>query len=120
MEQEISKISKKIRKIGKEKVRFIILYGSIVKSKNTSLSDIDFAVFFKGDKVERFNFRKRILGRVRDKCDIQIFQDLPLYIRKDIITNGKVLFFADYKEIFEIYYKTIKEFENFKPRLELY
>ncbi|MHA1379082.1 MAG: nucleotidyltransferase domain-containing protein [Candidatus Helarchaeota archaeon] len=84
-----------MRKIGKEKVRFVILYGSIVKSKNTSLSDIDFAVFFKGNKVERFNFRKKILGRVGGKNDIQIFQDLPLYIRKDIITNGKILFFAD-------------------------
>ncbi|NVM03745.1 MAG: nucleotidyltransferase domain-containing protein [Candidatus Helarchaeota archaeon] len=120
IEQRISKVVEKIKNIGGEKVRFIILYGSVIKRKLTNLSDIDIAVFYDDDKKERFKFRTKILGRISNGFDIQTFQDLPLYIQKDVISTGRVIYFFDYKEIFKIYMKTIKEFENFKPRLELY
>ena len=120
IEQIISEVVEKIKNIGGEKVRFIVLYGSVIKRKMTNLSDIDLAVFYDDNKYERFKFRTKILGRIRDGFDIQTFQDLPLYIQKDIISTGKVIYFSDYKEIFKIYMKTIKEFEHFKPRLELY
>ncbi len=120
LEQSISEVIKKIKDIGGERIKFIVLYGSAVKGKLTILSDIDLAVFYDGDKKERFEFRIKILGRIRNEFDIQTFQDLPLYIQKDIISTGKVICFRDYRETFEIFMKTIKEFETFKPRLELY
>ncbi|HLB71700.1 MAG TPA: hypothetical protein VJJ51_11710 [Candidatus Methanoperedens sp.] len=40
------------------------------------------------------------------------------YILRD--TLGKVIYYRDYKDIFNIFMKTIREFEDFKPRLELY
>ncbi len=110
----------RILEIGKEKVKFIVLYGSAAKGELTSLSDVDLAVFYDGGKKERFDFRVKILGRVGDKFDIQTFQDLPLYIQKDILTTGKLIHFRDYGEVFEVFMKTIREFEDFKPRLELY
>ena len=44
--------------------------------------------------------------------DVQIFQDLPLYIRKDVL-NGKLLYMKD-KSIYEIARNTIEEFEDFR------
>ncbi len=120
MEPEISIVIAKIRDIGGEKIKFIMLYGSAAKGESTSLSDIDLAVYYHGDKKERFDFRIKILGRVSDKFDIQIFQDLPLYIQNEILSTGKVIYYRDYKEIFNIFMKTIREFEDFKPRLQLY
>lgn len=116
----IMNVINRILEIGKEKVKFIVLYGSAAKGELTSLSDVDLAVFYDGDKKERFDFRVKVLGRVGDKFDIQTFQDLPLYIQKNVLATGKVIYFRDYGEVFRIFMKTIREFEDFKPRLELY
>ena len=118
-EHSIPDVIEKIRDIGKDKVRFV-LYGSAAKGKLTKLSDLDIAVFFNGNKSEKFEFRKKILGRVSNEFDIQIFQDLPLYVQKDILSTGKMMYSEDYIETFEIFMKTIRGFEDFKPRLEVY
>ncbi|GFO96950.1 nucleotidyltransferase [groundwater metagenome] len=120
LEHDISSVIKKMKDIGGPKIQFIVLYGSAAKGVTTSLSDIDIAVYFDGNKQERFDFRVKILGRIDNKFDIQTFQDLPLYIQKDILSTGKVIYYRNYKEIFNIFMKTIREFEDFKPRLELY
>lgn len=120
LEQSMSGVINKIKAIGRDKVRFVVLYGSAAKGKLTKLSDVDIAVFYIGDKSERFEFRKKILGRVSDEFDIQIFQDLPLYIQKDILSTGEVIYSVDYRETFEIFMKVIRGFEDFKPRLEVY
>ena len=120
LEHDISNVIKKIKDIGGAKIKFIVLYGSAAKGKSTGLSDIDIAVYYDGDKRERFEFRVKILGRVGSKFDIQTFQDLPLYIQKDTLSTGDVIYYRDYKDIFNIFMKTIREFEDFKPRLELY
>jgi hypothetical protein len=116
----ISAVAKKIKTIGGDKVRFIILYGSKAREEMTELSDIDLAVYYDGDKKERFDFRVKVLGRVGDEFDIQTFQDLPLYIRKDIASSGKVIDYKGYMEIFSIFMRTIRDFEHFKPRLDMY
>ncbi len=120
LEQSMYGVINKIKAIGGDKVRFVVLYGSAAKGKRTKLSDVDLAVFYNGDKGERFEFRKKILGRVSNEFDIQIFQDLPLYLQKDILSTGKVICSVDYRETFEIFMKVIRGFEDFKPRLELY
>ncbi len=116
----ISAVAEKIKTIGGDKVRFIILYGSKAREEMTELSDIDLAVYYDGDKKERFDFRVKVLGRVGDEFDIQTFQDLPLYIRKDIASSGKVIDYKGYMEIFRIFMRTIRDFEHFKPRLDMY
>jgi len=57
----------------------------------------------------------KILGRVDYTYDIQIFQDLPLYIRKDVI-KGRILYTSDKRFIHEISQDTYREFDDFKKR----
>ncbi|MCZ7401756.1 MAG: nucleotidyltransferase domain-containing protein [Candidatus Methanoperedens sp.] len=120
LDPDVSNVITKIKDIGGDSIKFIVLYGSAVKGKSTNLSDIDIAVFYSGDKIKRFQFRIKILGRIGNKFDIQTYQDLPLYVQKEILSSGEVLYFSDYTEIFNTFMKTIREFEDFKPRLELY
>lgn len=43
-----------------------------------------------------------------------------LYIQNEILSTGEVLYYSDYTEVFNTSMKTIREFDDFKPRLELY
>jgi len=118
--ENIPSVVNQIKKIGGAKIKFVILYGSAAEGKQTPLSDVDMAVYYEGTKEERFKFRMEALGNVNDKFDIQTFQDLPLYIRKEIISQGKILYQKNYSEIFDVFIKTIKSFGDFKPRLDIY
>lgn len=65
-------------------------------------------------------FDKRIKYSVTEGLDVQIFQDLPLYIRKRVLKEGKVLHCKDEDLLYDIAIKTAKEFELFRPKYEIY
>lgn len=111
----IGAAAERIKKLDREnKIQFIILYGSLAEGKLTKLSDIDLAIGYEGDKKERFNFRIKVLGELGDEFDVQIFQDLPLYIKMEVL-RGKVIYAKDMKLLNELALETIGEFEFFKP-----
>ena len=119
-EENIGRVIGRIRKLGGDRIAFIALYGSVTKNRDTPLSDIDLAVFYEGNKEERFKFRMSVLGRTGDEFDVQIYQDLPLYIQKEVISYGKLLYYKEYDVVFDIYINVIKNFDDFKRHLNLY
>mgnify|MGYP001562349240 CR=1 FL=1 len=75
------------------KIKKIILFGSVIENKLTFKSDIDIAVIFKEiTKKQAFDFRRNISGRLPDKVDIQIFNFLPEKLKKEIKNKGKVIY----------------------------
>ncbi len=113
--EDLSSVIKQIKQRGGKKIKFIILYGSIVQNNQTPMSDIDIAVYYEGSKSERFKFRMQILGNVNDKFDIQIFQDLPLYIQKEVF-KGKILYSTDNTFLYDLERRTYQDFDIFKNR----
>lgn len=95
------------------RVKFVFLFGSYSNGKQNKFSDIDFAVYYKGDSKERFKFRLNILGKLPDNFDVQIFQDLPLYVRMNVL-KGKLIYNSDLDFVYDKAYETIKVFEDFK------
>jgi predicted nucleotidyltransferase len=89
----VRKAVQKIREVDKE-AKFIVLYGRSL-SRRGRLSDIDLAVGYDGDKEERFKFRLEAWGELENEFDIQIFQDLPVYIKGEVVRTGKVLYYRD-------------------------
>jgi len=82
-----------------KKILRIILFGSLVNKELTLRSDIDLAVEF--DKINLHDatlFRKHILGNVNEKLDIQVYNYLPLKIRKEIDAQGKTIYKRKDKE----------------------
>lgn len=72
----------------------ILLFGSFADGSFTTRSDIDICVVFK-DAIslrEATKFRIRISGQLPDKVDIQVFNILPLKIKKTIAANHKILY----------------------------
>lgn len=55
-----------------------------------------------------------------EKIDIQIFQQLPVYIRIRIIKEGKILFCRNEDELYSLVFSTIKEFDFYEKLYNLY
>jgi len=76
------------------KIKEIILFGSLVEKRFHLFSDIDIAVKFKNDlsNKDAYEFRKRILGNLPKKLDVQVYNALPEKIKKEIDKNGRIIF----------------------------
>ena len=56
-------------------------------------SDIDISVEFDDiDITQATNFRKRLLGKISERIDLQVYNVLPEKVKKDIDEKGKVLY----------------------------
>ena len=120
MNKQIKMFMKKLREMPDfRRVKFVILYGSQALGKATPMSDYDFAVYYDGDKNKRYNFRIRFGGQLPDKFDLQVFQDLPLYVRMEVF-KGKVIYAKNIRFVYDVAYETIKAFEDFKYRYYRY
>jgi len=77
----------------KNRIKQIMLFGSVGGNKLTPRSDIDLAVLF--DKIsikEATLFRTQISGKASNKIDIQVFNTLPEKIKESILKNNRVLY----------------------------
>ena len=114
MNKEVKKFLKKLKaRKDFHRVKFVILFGSQTTGKANKMSDYDFAVYYEGDKKERFQFRISFGGQISDNFDLQVFQDLPIFVRKEVL-KGKIIYAEDLSFVYESAYETIKEFDDFK------
>ncbi|MDV2481525.1 nucleotidyltransferase domain-containing protein [Methanoculleus sp. Wushi-C6] len=102
---------------GFEKVRFIILYGSVAEGRARIGSDLDLCIYYDGDREEAARFRFAALSELADdRYDIQIYSLLPLYVRTEVL-RGEVIYCPDERFLYDVAYQTIREFDDFKHRL---
>lgn len=114
MEKQTAILMKNAKKFSDfSRVKFIFLFGSQAYGKPNKMSDYDFVVFYEGNSQERFKFRLKLLGALPDNFDIQMFQDLPLYIKKEVF-KGRVIYTKDLNFVYSVAYETIKRFNDFK------
>ncbi len=110
----ISKVKAKLLELdGDKKIRFIFLFGSVAEKRSTPLSDVDIAIYYDGSSAERFDFRRTALGHLPDRIDLQIFQDLPLTVQKEVIA-GKVLYADDQEFMIAECVRVVREFGSFE------
>lgn len=73
-------------------IKRIILFGSYAENQASFRSDIDIAVEFSEIGTREANeFRIRVLSKVPEKIDIQVYNILPEKIKKEIDEKGKIL-----------------------------
>ena len=112
MEDKVKYFMSKLKKIPSfMRVKFVILFGSQASGKANPMSDYDFAIYFEGNKRERFDFL--LQANFSEKFDAKIFQDLPLYIRKEVL-KGKVVYAKDLTFVYDTAYETIKALDDFQ------
>lgn len=120
---QVSKLNfpnyKKLLKKTKEdpNILAVIVFGSYIKGEN--YRDIDICL------VLHPNIRDpKILldygSNFSSNLDFSVYQKLPLYIKHRVQKEGIIILNKNYDELFDIFLKTIKDFNLFKPHYDTF
>lgn len=103
-----------------EMVLAVALFGSYARGEPHR--DIDICIFLKPKKYSQLEMSEKRMEYIplSEKYDLNVFQQLPLYIRKRILKEGKILYCKDEDVLYDVYFQTIKDFELFEPHYEQY
>ena len=115
---QIEKILQKAKK--DKRIIAVLLFGSCSREEYHNDIDICLVLDKKYSNREMFNIRLEFLKGMNDKFDIQVFQQLPLYIRINILKEGKPLLCKNQDLLYELAFATIKEFGFYKGRYDYY
>ncbi len=117
--QIINQIKKDFKLLIQEKkVLGIMLYGSYLNASDTNRSDIDICIIApneEGSDLLSFIWSNKVLGRY----DIRLFTELPLYIKIQVIKDGKLIYSSNKYDLYEYFYFFRKLWEDQKHRQEL-
>ena len=103
---------------GKDKdILAVMLFGSYARGERYRDVDVCLVLAPHGSAKA---FDKRLEYSEYKDLDVSIFQEIPLYVRKRILKEGIVKLCKDEDALYDLAFKTIQEFELFKPGYELY
>jgi predicted nucleotidyltransferase len=99
----------------------VILYGSRARDDAHAASDVDVCLVLTPAKRAAAEMGRILLGYASmGDLDVQIFQRLPLSVRRRVLKEGRVLFVRDEDALYEEAFRTIRAWELFRPRYEAY
>ncbi len=119
MEKPLKKLIEKARK--DKDILAVSLFGSFARGEK-NYGDIDVCLFLRGKKPNKVISKKKLeyVSEFGDRFDIQIFQQLPLYIRERVLREGKILLSKNTDLLYDIAIAFIKEYEDYRPIYESY
>lgn len=95
----------------------VFLFGSVCRGEESKASDVDVCLILSPHflRTDHLSFSRKRLEYLNDfSLDIQVFQALPLYIRKRVLGEGRLLFVRDEDQLYDLAIRTAKEYEDFK------
>jgi len=95
-------------------VHSIILFGSKARGTEKEKSDIDICVIPKPDVEITLKERISLNNLVSENIDISFIDELPVYIRKRIFLEGKVLYTHDMYYVLTLSKINDLEYERYK------
>ena len=118
MDQQIKQIIEKAKK--DREVIAVALFGSYARKEK--YNDIDICIFLKPKKHSAYALAKKRLQYTpeNEKYDVQIFQELPLYIKTAVFRDLSLIYCNDEDALYDLCFKTEQEYEHFKPIYENY
>ncbi|MEK6854891.1 MAG: nucleotidyltransferase domain-containing protein [Nanoarchaeota archaeon] len=107
--------NKLINELKKDKrIIAVLLFGSRARNEQYRDTDICLVLDKKYSNLEMSKIVLKYSSELTAKHDIQVFQQLPLYIRQRILKEGKILLCINEPALYDIAFATIKEFEYYK------
>lgn len=106
---------------GDARVLAVMLFGSTARRERRPASDIDICLVLEpGTYTPEALMDIRLQYLAAFPADIQVFQQLPVYIRQRILKEGEVLFCRDEDALYDIAWRTVQAFADFKPLYDRY
>ncbi len=99
-----------------EDILAVISFGSYARGE--SYSDVDVCLVMLPRRYEELYLSQKRLdyqALLGQDFDVQIFQQLPLYVRIRVLREGRVEFCKDEQALYDLAFQTIEEFEEFEP-----
>lgn len=90
----------------------VLLYGSHAKGVADMRSDIDICIV----KPQSSKVMERIFAKLGNKYDVKVFEDLPVYVKMEVIDNYKVIF-GNEPDISYFFYGFRKLGQDMKKRI---
>lgn len=93
----------------------VLLFGSRARGDSIPGSDTDVCLVLANASRQRLEIsQKKLAYLVFGDLDVQIFQQLPLYVRQRVLAEGRVLYVKDVGALYDVAFRTIREFEDFR------
>lgn len=104
---------------GDSGVLAVIAFGSAARGDAGPRSDIDVCLILQPEALDAPS-EKRLQYLTDFDLDIHIFQQLPVYIRRRILREGRVLLSKDDDKLYALALRTAQSFEDFRHLYEGY
>ena len=114
--KEIEKIKSLLKPIAKNSLA-VYLYGSFASGTAHEKSDFDICIIAEEGKKELFRESNVFMSK-HPEADVKLFEELPLFIKKEIIENG-ILLYCKNKERLEDYLGFYKRLWNGQAAVRL-
>jgi uncharacterized protein len=107
------------------RVLALIRFGSRARGNHRPSSDTDVCLVLHhiaspSDHSLPTQIRLEYMEKTPEAWDIHVFQALPLYIRHRILRDGQVLYCRNEDALYDLAFRTVLAFEDFRPRYQLY
>ena len=104
-----------------EAILAVFLFGSVARGERTATSDVDVALVMRDPSLDAAEvFRKRLEYMELPGLDVHVFQRLPIYVRQRVLKEGRVLFVRNEDALYELAFRTVQAFEDFRHRYHEY
>ena len=99
----------------------VLLFGSVARGEQTPTSDVDVCVVLQPRKYDALSLsRKKLAYLTHSDLDVHVFQQLPLYIRRRVLKEGKVVLEKDADALYALAFRTAQAFEDFRLIYDAY
>lgn len=97
----------------------VLIFGSYLSKKGHR--DVDVCLVL-NKKLSNIKASKKKLSyqKISSKIDVQILQQLPLYIKMEVIRKNKPLLIKDYDQLFDTARDVIRDFDSFEKHYNDY
>ncbi len=93
----------------------VMLFGSTARDEQRPSSDVDVClVLVPRPRGSTSLAEKRLEYLQTADLDVNIFQALPLYIRRRVLREGRVQYVRNEDALYEVAYRTAQAYEDFK------
>lgn len=111
-----------LKKAKKDKdIVAVMLFGSAARGEK--YRDIDVALLLRPKKhtsSEMFDIQLKYAAISDKLLDVSVFQQLPLYIQKRVLKEGKIILCKDEEALYDVVFMSIKAFEDFMPKYRMF